>query len=142
MELLFIFLLGLMFGSFLNVVILRLPKDESVAFPASHCPTCKSVLKAWHNIPLLSWLFLGGKCAFCKTPISFTYPAIEFISGTLFVILALKLGFTLSFVFTALTFLTLLALSMIDFRYKMAPDSLNLLAILFAILSASSFFML
>ncbi len=142
MELLFIFLLGLMFGSFLNVVILRLPKDESVAFPASHCPTCKSVLKAWHNIPLLSWLFLGGKCAFCKTPISFTYPAIEFISGTLFVIFALKLGFTLSFVFTALTFSTLLALSMIDFRYKMAPDSLNLLAILFAILSASSFFML
>ncbi len=142
MELLFVFLFGLLFGSFLNVVILRIPNDESVAFPASHCPTCKTPLKAWHNIPLLSWLFLGGKCAFCKTQISFLYPAIEFISGVLFVVLAIKMGLSLSFFFTALTFLMLLALSMIDFRYKMAPDSLNLLAILFAIFSASSFFML
>jgi leader peptidase (prepilin peptidase)/N-methyltransferase len=139
MELLFIFILGILFGAFFNVVILRIPKDESVAFPASHCPTCKTPLKAWHNIPLFSWLFLGGKCAFCKEPISFTYPAIEFISGLLFVVLALKIGFTLSFVFVALTFLMLFALSMIDFKYKMAPDSLNLLALLFAILSATSF---
>ena len=141
MELFFIFIVGMIFGSFLNVVILRIPRDENIAFPSSHCFTCKTPLKLWHNIPLFSWLFLGGKCAFCKAPISSQYPAIELLSGVLFFIIAYKMGITLSSAFVALTFLMLLALSMIDFKYKMAPDSLNLLAILFAILSAYSFSM-
>ncbi|MEA3452211.1 MAG: prepilin peptidase, partial [Bacteroidota bacterium] len=67
-------LLGLLFGSFLNVVILRIPKGESVVFGASHCYSCGNSLKPWHNIPLFSWLFLRGKCSFCKTKISIQYP--------------------------------------------------------------------
>ena len=128
------FVLGILFGSFLNVVILRIPKGESVVFDASHCPTCNEKLKPWHNIPLFSWIFLAGKCAYCKTKISLQYPLIELLSGFIFVILANKFGLELPAFFIALSFLMLLALSVIDLRYKMVPDSLNLLAIFFAVI--------
>jgi len=135
-ELTIAFIFGLLLGSFLNVVILRIPKDESVVFGASHCYACNKALKPWHNIPLISWIFLGGKCAYCKTSISAQYPLIELLSGLIFVTLASKYGINFPIFFIALSFLTLLALSMIDFKYKMIPDSLNLLAIVFAILGA------
>jgi len=138
MELGIAFILGILFGSFLNVVILRIPKGESVVFDASHCTTCNEKLKPWHNIPLFSWLFLGGKCAFCKTEISLQYPLIELLSGVIFIIIAHKFSFALPAFFIALSFLMLLALSVIDLRYKMVPDSLNLLAIFFAIIGAWS----
>jgi leader peptidase (prepilin peptidase)/N-methyltransferase len=137
-ELIYAFILGLLFGSFLNVVILRVPKGESVVFGVSHCPKCKNSLKPWHNIPLFSWIFLRGKCAFCKTNISSQYPIIELLSGVIVLSIASKMGFNLSAILVACSFLTLLALSMIDFRYKMVPDSLNLLAMLFAIFGAWS----
>ncbi len=133
-EIIFATILGLLLGSFLNVVILRLPKEESVVFVASHCTSCKNALKPWHNIPLFSWIFLRGKCAFCKEKISIQYPIIELISALIFLIISLKYGLSIPVLFIALSFLMLLALSMIDFKYKMVPDSLNLLAILFAIL--------
>jgi len=132
------FTIGLLFGSFLNVVILRIPKGESVVFGASHCTTCGKKLKPWHNIPLFSWLFLRGKCAYCKSHISIQYPLIEFVSAVIFVIIANKFGLELPAFFIALSFLMLLALSVIDLRYKMIPDSLNLLAIFFAIIGAWS----
>lgn len=138
MELIFAFIIGLLFGSFLNVVILRIPNEESVVFGASHCTSCQTPLRPWHNIPLFSWIFLGGKCSFCKTKISAQYPIIELLSGALFLVLASKIGVSLPAFFIALSFLMLLALSMIDFKYKMVPDSLNLLAIFFAICGAWS----
>jgi len=137
-ELIYAFIFGTLLGSFLNVVILRIPKDESIVFGASHCVSCNSELKPWHNIPLFSWIFLRGKCSFCKTKISAQYPIIEFISGIIFLTLAFKYEVSISIFFVAMSFLMLLALSMIDFKYKMVPDSLNLLAILFAILGAWS----
>ena len=136
MELAFAFVVGIIFGSFLNVVILRIPKEESVVFGSSHCTSCGNALKPWHNIPLFSWLFLRGKCSYCKTSISIQYPLIELISGILFVVLANKFGISLPVFFIGLSFLMLLALSLIDFKYKMVPDSLNLLAILFAVIGA------
>lgn len=136
MELGIAFIFGLLFGSFLNVVILRMPKGESVVFDASHCTSCNTKLKPWHNIPLLSWLFLRGKCAYCKSVISLQYPLVEFTSGFIFVVLANKFGLQLPVFFIALSFLMLLALAVIDLRYKMIPDSLNLLAIFFAIIGA------
>lgn len=129
-------LLGLAIGSFLNVVIYRIPEGKSVSFPASHCPKCHTPLKVWHNIPLFSWIFLRGKCAFCKTAIPFQYPLVELLSALLFLLVYLKLGWSLYALFIALSFVLLLALSIIDWRYKMVPDSINLLALLFAILSA------
>lgn len=136
MELLIAFILGVLIGSFLNVIILRIPQDESVVFGASHCVKCGTNLKPWHNIPIFSWLFLRGKCSFCEAKISMQYPLIELASGLIFLVLANKFGLSLPVLFIALSFLMLLALSMIDFKYKMVPDSLNLLAIIFAILGA------
>ncbi|QSZ41670.1 prepilin peptidase [Sulfurimonas aquatica] len=138
MELIIALIFGLLFGSFLNVVILRIPKEESVVFVPSHCYSCKSSLKPWHNIPLFSWIFLRGKCSFCSAPISIQYPIIELLSGIIFLTIASKYGISLPSLLVAFSFLTLLALSMIDFKYKMVPDSLNLLAIFFAILGAWS----
>ena len=138
MELLIAFLFGIVFGSFLNVVILRIPKDESVVFGASHCTSCGNKLKPWHNIPLLSWIFLRGKCAYCENKISVQYPLIELLSGFMFMALAYKYALSVPLFFVAMSFLMLLALSVIDLKYKMIPDSLNLLAIFFAIFGAWS----
>jgi leader peptidase (prepilin peptidase)/N-methyltransferase len=127
-------LFGLLFGSFLNVVILRIPKGESVVFGSSYCYSCGNKLKAWHNIPLISWLLLRGKCSFCQTNISIQYPLVELFSAIIFAIIASKYALTTPAFFIAMSFLMLLALSIIDLKYKMVPDSLNLLAIVFAIM--------
>jgi len=137
-ELLSAFIFGVLLGSFLNVVILRIPQDESVMSGFSHCPACRNTLKPWHNVPIFSWIFLRGKCAYCDSKISLQYPLIEIVSGMIFLALALKLGLSLPALLIGFSFLTLLALSMIDFKYKMVPDSLNLLALLFAIFGAWS----
>lgn len=81
----FIFVIGLIIGSFLNVVILRTVSGESIVFPGSKCPKCQNALKWYHNIPLFSYLFLGGKCAYCKEHISWQYPFVEFLTGCIFV---------------------------------------------------------
>ena len=86
----FIFITGLVVGSFLNVVILRTVSNESIVFPGSKCPKCQNSLKWYHNIPLLSYLFLGGKCAYCKEHISLQYPLVEFLTGCIFVGLFLR----------------------------------------------------
>jgi leader peptidase (prepilin peptidase)/N-methyltransferase len=86
----FIFVIGLVIGSFLNVVILRTVSEESIVFPASKCPKCQTPLKWYHNIPVLSYLFLRGKCAFCKEHISIQYPIVELLTGVLFVALFLR----------------------------------------------------
>lgn len=138
MELAFIFILGAAIGSFLNVAIIRIPKDESVSFPASHCMSCNTPLRFWHNIPLLSWLFLRGKCAFCGEKISIQYPLIELFSGLIFLFSVMKLGLTFQALGIAVTFDLLLALSAIDYRYKMVPDSLNLGALTVAVFSVTS----
>lgn len=139
MELTFVFILGALIGSFLNVVIIRIPRDESVAFPASHCMSCHTPLRAWHNVPIFSWLFLRGKCAFCGEKISIQYPMIELFSALIFLFSAMKFGFSFQALGIALTFDLLLALSAIDYRYKMVPDSLNLGALTIAVFSVSSF---
>jgi leader peptidase (prepilin peptidase)/N-methyltransferase len=131
-------LFGLLFGSFLNVLILRIPKDESVVFPSSHCTSCGKDLKWWHNIPVFSWLFLGGKCSFCKEKISIQYPIIELTSALLFGAVYYKLGnLPYSFI-VGLVFALLLGLSLIDLRYKAVPDSLNLAALTLAIFASAT----
>ena len=137
-TLLFVFIFGALFGSFLNVVIYRIPRGESVVFPGSHCPKCHTRLKAWHNVPIFSWLFLRGKCAFCDAPISAQYPIIELLSGLIAAALFVKLELSYMMVGVTAVFLTLLALSVIDFYYKMVPDSLNLLALTLAVVSVAS----
>lgn len=85
-------LLGLAVGSFLNVVIHRVPVKASVSRPASHCPACGHHVRKRHNVPLLSWLVLRGKCADCRSPISVRYPLVEFLTAVLFVAVTLRIG--------------------------------------------------
>ena len=80
----FVFCFGLIIGSFLNVCILRIPEGKSIVTPSSACPKCGKVIRPYDNIPVLSWLLLGGKCRACKTKISGMYPLVEFLTGLLF----------------------------------------------------------
>ena len=128
-----IFILGAAIGSFLNVVIYRIPKGENIAFPSSHCQSCHTPLKWYHNIPILSWLVLGGKCAYCKEPISRQYPIVELITALIFVTLYFKLGLVWYLPFVLASFSALFALVMIDFKYYAVPDSVNFFALAMAL---------
>ncbi len=128
-ELSVVSIFGLLIGSFLNVLIIRIPKEESVVFPSSHCVKCGKDLKWYHNIPLFSYLFLGGKCAYCKSKISIQYPLVELATSLLFALSYIKLHDLIFSFIVGGVFATLLALSLIDFKFKEVPDSLNLLAL-------------
>src|SRR4029450_12214950 len=96
LESLIIFLFGLIVGSFCNVVIYRLPQGKSIVTPGSQCRLCGNSIRPWDNIPVLSYFLLKGQCRFCREPISARYPAVEFISGVLYVWLYVKFGFSMS----------------------------------------------
>jgi leader peptidase (prepilin peptidase) / N-methyltransferase len=83
-------IIGALIGSFANVVIYRVPAKKSIVWPGSSCPKCGHKIKPWENIPILSWLFLRGKCSSCKNPISIRYPLIEALTAAGFVALALR----------------------------------------------------
>ena len=111
---LFIFIFGAAVGSFLNVVIHRVPNKESVVFPNSACPKCSSAIKPYDNIPLLSWLALRGKCRNCAEPISARYPAVELLTALVFVTVSATVGFN-AFLPVALIFVSaVIALIFID----------------------------
>ncbi len=131
----FVFLFGISVGSFLNVLIYRIPKNLNISFPPSACPSCGNRLKWYHNIPLFSWIFLKGKCAFCKEKISARYPLVELANGLIWVALFYKLGAVWYLPFIALSFSMLLALSMIDLEYYAVPDNLNYAALIFALIA-------
>ena len=115
-------LFGLVVGSFLNVVIWRVPRRESVVVPASHCPTCDAPLAPYDNIPVVSWLVLRARCRHCETPISARYPAVELLTGVLFV--AVGLRFAGEWVLPAYLVFTagLIALSLIDLEHFVLPN--------------------
>jgi leader peptidase (prepilin peptidase)/N-methyltransferase len=136
---LFALLLGLIFGSFLNVLIVRIPKDESIITPASHCPVCKTPIKWYQNVPVFSYLYLRGRCAACDAKISPAYLIVEICSGLIFALVFLKSPNIFYALWVSLSFSLLLALSVIDIRYKEVPDSINLSAF-FAACGASLFY--
>ncbi|MDY7085636.1 MAG: prepilin peptidase [Actinomycetota bacterium] len=119
-------LLGLAVGSFLNVVIYRVPRDESLSHPRSHCPACGQPVRNRHNIPVLSWLLLRGRCADCKTPISARYPLVEAGTAVLFVAVAARFG--LSWELPAYLYLAAIsvALAAIDLDVMRLPDKIVL----------------
>lgn len=126
--------LGLAVGSFLNVVIHRVPRGESVVRPASHCPTCNAAIRSRENIPVLSWLALRGRCAHCHAPISVRYPLVEAATGALFVAVALRFGLSLEL--PAYLFLAALAvtLALIDWDTGQVPNSIMLPSYIVALL--------
>lgn len=142
-------LLGLMIGSFLNVVIHRLPimmemdwreqcaslngidntakaKKYNLITPRSTCPHCQKIIAAWHNIPVISFLLLGGKCKLCKASISWRYPAVEIISAILVGLTAYKFGFSINALASSVFVLALLSLTFIDLDTHLLPDDITL----------------
>ena len=121
------FALGLLLGSFLNVCIARLPKDESIVFPASRCPKCRAPIKFYDNIPVLSFVFLGGRCRSCKEPISYKYPFVELLTGLVTALLAYKWwGSPLWLGVSLLSAYVLIVVSVIDFETMMISDAFSL----------------
>ena len=142
--------LGLIVGSFLNVVVHRLPIMMNTAwhaecheflelpqperknptfnlmFPGSHCPNCNVAIKAYQNIPVISFLLLRGRCVHCQVKISYRYPIVEFVTGFISVIIALQFGFSSETLFALFLSWSLIALSLIDFDHQLLPDSITL----------------
>lgn len=119
-------LLGLFIGSFLNVVALRLLKEESIVLPASHCPKCKEPIKFYDNIPLLSWLILGGKCRNCKVNISIQYPLVEFATGFLFFLCIFCFGLSFKALFMMILCASLVVITVTDLYEHLIFDVTSL----------------
>lgn len=125
----FIFILGLVIGSFLNVCIYRIPRDESIVFPPSRCPKCGRKLSALENMPLLSYMLQRGKCKGCQGSISIRYPIVELLTGISFVWLFSMLGFSAVFLKYSVMMCILLAISFIDLEHKIIPDEIVVFSI-------------
>lgn len=131
MEIL-ILIIGLCIGSFLNVCIYRIPREESIAFPPSHCTSCGYELKAVDLIPIISYLFLKGKCRKCGEKISIKYPLVELLNGVLYLLIFLRFGLSLSFVFYSLLTSLLIVISYIDLDSKYIYSSTTILGVVLA----------
>ena len=120
------FLFGLLAGSFLNVCIHRMPKDLSVVHPRSACPHCGHPIRWYDNVPVLSFLLLGGRCRDCQAAISWLYPAVELITALLFVLVVRRYGLTLEAAKYAAFVAMMLALAVVDLVDRLLPDQLTL----------------
>ena len=130
----FAFALGAIVGSFLNVVIHRVPNELSIVFPNSACPNCKASIKPYDNIPILSWLILGGKCRNCKEPIAIRYPAVETLTGFVFLAVFWQIGLT-PFLPVCLIFAAvMISLVFIDAEHMILPNVITYPLFVFAIL--------
>lgn len=150
-------LIGLIVGSFLNVVIYRLPlmlqsrwnadchehlgltnqnpeNSISLSLPASHCPHCKAVIKAWQNIPVISYLLLKGRCSSCGVKIPFRYPLVELLSGLLTTAVIWHFGISMAGISATLLIWSLIALTFIDLDHQLLPDSITLPVLWFGLL--------
>ncbi len=133
-----LFIFGACIGSFLNVCIFRIPQKKSIAFPGSFCPICKENIPFYCNIPVLSYLFLHGRCKHCKNPISIRYPLVETLTGIFPVFLFLKFGLTPPLFFWFGFICVLIVISLIDFDHQIIPDIISLPGIV--IFSSSAVF--
>ncbi len=123
----FSLLFGAAVGSFLNVVILRLPeKDTSIVFPGSHCPQCGHPLSWWENVPLLSYLLLRGRCRSCKAKISWQYPLVEAAMAVFSLLLFRRFGLSADFGIQFVFFAALLVIIFIDIHHQIIPDVISL----------------
>jgi len=125
-EIILIFILGLVVGSFSNVCIYRIPKNESIIFPASHCPKCRSPIKPLDNIPLLSFILLKGRCRNCKSKISIQYPIVEFLSGLIYLIIYLIYGLSIQTLIYIILSSALVIIAFTDLNEEIVPDVISL----------------
>jgi leader peptidase (prepilin peptidase) / N-methyltransferase len=122
----FAFIFGAVIGSFLNVCICRLPKNESVVFPPSRCPQCGFKIPFYDNVPIISWLLLRGKCRSCKAPISPQYPLVELVNALLTLFLFMKFGPSFPFLVLFLFCSAMVVITFIDLEHQIIPDVISL----------------
>lgn len=128
-----VFIVGSGIGSFLNVVIYRVPRGESIVKPGSHCPHCNHAIKPYENIPILSYIFLRGRCSGCQKPISPRYPAVEALMGGLAMLMLWKYGLTREFFIYSALSAVLIALSVIDIQTMRLPNPIVLTGAILAL---------
>ncbi len=121
----YVFVLGTLIGSFLNVVVYRLPREESLSFPPSQCPSCGEKLKFYDLFPIVSYIILKGKCRFCGEKISFRYPVVELLTGLIYLYTFSVFGLSSETVLYLIVFSLLIPVFLIDFDQTIIPDRLN-----------------
>jgi leader peptidase (prepilin peptidase)/N-methyltransferase len=126
-------LLGLVVGSFLNVVIYRVPRRESLIRPASHCPGCGTAIRSYDNIPVVSWVLLRGRCRSCHSPISARYPLVESITGVAFLVAFWRIGISPAVLLAWAVIAVLVALGFINYDYSVIPNGIVFPAVLCAL---------
>ncbi len=122
----FAFVIGAVVGSFLNVCIYRLPRNESIVFPPSRCPQCGFRIPFYDNVPIVSYLVLRGRCRSCKASISFQYPLVELINALLALFLFMRFGPTLAFLVLFLFCSAMVVITFIDLEHQIIPDAISL----------------
>jgi leader peptidase (prepilin peptidase)/N-methyltransferase len=127
--------LGALIGSFLNVVIHRLPREESIVFPNSRCPSCGTSIRPYDNIPVISYAVLRGRCRSCRSSISARYPAVELLVGLLFGLVFWHDGLTLALPFDLVFVAALTSLVFIDAEHMLLPDVITLPGVVFALIA-------
>jgi leader peptidase (prepilin peptidase)/N-methyltransferase len=132
----FLFFLGAIFGSFANVVIYRLPKNESIVFPGSRCQNCKAPVKWYNNVPIIAWFWLRGKCSTCHARFSFRYPFVEFLMAVLFAAAGAAFGFHWTLVEALIFIFGLVASSFIDIDHMILPDKFTLSGIVIGLIGS------
>ncbi len=130
-----IVLIGAALGSFLNVCIYRIPAKKSIVLPASHCPSCNKAIPFYHNIPIISFLFLGGKCKFCHAKIDIHYPIVEFITPLLILFLYFKYGLSFTLLRYLLFIIPSVVIFFIDSKHKIIPNLIVLPMIILGFVS-------
>lgn len=115
-------LLGLVVGSFLNVVVYRVPRHQSVAWPGSRCGSCGAPIRAWDNVPVLSYVLLGGRCRICKARIPARYPLVEATTAALFVVAAYEFALSVDLLRALVLVAVLVALAAIDLEHRLLPN--------------------
>lgn len=126
--------MGAIVGSFLNVVIHRYPREESIVFPPSRCPSCGTRIKGYDNVPILAWLWLLGRCRACRAPISPRYPLVELANGLFWLAIFLHTGLSLGFVLLAALVSMTIVLIYIDLEIQILPDVIDIPGILLGLL--------
>jgi leader peptidase (prepilin peptidase)/N-methyltransferase len=136
----FIFLIGSIVGSFLNVCIYRIPRGLSIVHPSSKCPSCNSPVRPLDNIPILSFIFLGGRCRFCRTKISLKYPFVEFLNAFLYVFVLWRFGpyFAWFLPLYLVIVSTLIVITFIDLDHQIIPDGITLPGTVLALVFGST----
>ncbi len=125
-EMVFVFVFGSLVGSFLNVCIYRLPLEESIVFPRSHCPKCKKTIPWFDNIPFISYVLLGGKCRFCRVKISPRYFLVELLTASIFLLFYLRFSFGFQFFLYIIFACGLIVATFVDFSHRIIPDQISI----------------